>query len=484
MNCLGRLVGIVGLCAVAFGGACSTQASSGKGSETSWLSSCASDDDCAVGQCVCGVCTTPCSANSDCPGGSDPGTCAVSGSTGFSTLCGVPVATPTGVCVHGCGDGAVCPNGFACTDGACLPETGTATSGVVQNGSQQAGSSTAYFADAYISVKGLGPVMKCVPRSFETSADGEPACVVMKFSFSGTCDCSSAGLMAADPRQVPIGQRILRNLGGCGADPTHACESACVCEVPFFPSGPDRTTCLENSDPNATFTTTGYCYIDPEKGFGSVANVAKCPSNEMHALHVGGLLDGSTIVMACFASGTRAPEGVPGLGRLGAACVQAVEADPSFAGYQPTEVSVETGSANCATGVCLVNHFRGRVTCPYGQPDPAFSSRSTEECYTPEPGHERVTTKVDGWIAPGSVGAPSGRTSNDAAYCSCRCDGPDPSVDYCECPMGFECTPLIDEIGRGRAAIAGSYCLKAGTVVANPRELTNAGECQRPLCGP
>src|SRR3981081_2451339 len=43
------------------------------------------------------------------------------------------------------------------------------------------------------------------------------------------------------------------------------------------------------------------------------------------------------------------------------------EYEPTFKGFDDKEVNVESKSFQCQTRLCLVNHFRGRVSCPYGQ---------------------------------------------------------------------------------------------------------------------
>jgi len=49
-----------------------------------------------------------------------------------------------------------------------------------------------------------------------------------------------------------------------------------------------------------------------------------------------------------------------------------LEDDARFLGFADDEVNLEAPSPSCATAtpVCLVSHFRGRVSCPYGHPTP------------------------------------------------------------------------------------------------------------------
>ena len=133
-------------------------------------------------------------------------------------------------------------------------------------------------------------------------------------------------------------------------------------------------------------------------------------------------------------------------GGVGDPCIPEQEFDTQFSGFDPGEVSVESHSFQCATRLCLVNHFRGRVTCPYGQ-----------NCETPNDN---------------AVGVPvqpqcTDRAANDVVYCSCRCANADGRTDdganYCPCPDGFQCSQLVQPIPSHDQGLAGAYCIKKGT---------------------
>jgi len=104
---------------------------------------------------------------------------------------------------------------------------------------------------------------------------------------------------------------------------------------------------------------------------------------------------------------------------LGAPCVSYQEGYSSFGGFPLTEVSVESKTFACASRICLVDHFQGRITCPYGQDSNGNGPDGSPGCQTP------------GTCAPvrpdlpgtGQTVAPqcSNRQSADAVYCSCRC---------------------------------------------------------------
>src|ERR1044071_3402957 len=54
-------------------------------------------------------------------------------------------------------------------------------------------------------------------------------------------------------------------------------------------------------------------------------------------------------------------------GGVGDPCTPEDEYQQNFNGFAETEVNVESKSFQCETRVCIVNHFKGRVSCPYGQ---------------------------------------------------------------------------------------------------------------------
>ncbi|HVU00402.1 MAG TPA: hypothetical protein VHE30_01575 [Polyangiaceae bacterium] len=160
-------------------------------------------------------------------------------------------------------------------------------------------------------------------------------------------------------------------------------------------------------------------------------------------------------------------------GGVGDPCIPEDEYRSTFSGYQPTEVNVESRSFQCETRVCLVANFAGRVTCPYGQPDPVAKGSAfdqTTACYRPgtksepdPPGTSATSGTCSNCVSVQVTAQKQIRPPNTAVYCSCRCDGPDKNVRYCECPSGFSCQKLVTDYGFGSGQLAGSYCIKDGT---------------------
>jgi hypothetical protein len=167
-------------------------------------------------------------------------------------------------------------------------------------------------------------------------------------------------------------------------------------------------------------------------------------------------------------------------GGVGDPCTPEDEYEPTFSGFADTEVNVESKSFQCETRLCLVNHFRGRVSCPYGQPDPndpAPDPADQRQCVIPGT-EERITKAVEQQM--------TNRRPNDAVYCSCRCANIDGSKDdgarYCECPSGYDCEKLIDfTLGDQKGQLAGYYCIKQGSRydgIPGPDCLDRAKNCE------
>ena len=148
------------------------------------------------------------------------------------------------------------------------------------------------------------------------------------------------------------------------------------------------------------------------------------------------------------------PAGVTTRADIGAPCVPAIEDEPSFGGFNEREVAIETKSRSCSSGVCLVNHFRGRVSCPYGE-------ATKGGCRTPR------GIAVDAGSFSAVEAQCADRRPEVAVHCSCRCANAlgrtDDGASYCACGAGFVCESLIAPV-PGEDALAGSYCVRAAAL--------------------
>jgi hypothetical protein len=164
--------------------------------------------------------------------------------------------------------------------------------------------------------------------------------------------------------------------------------------------------------------------------------------------------DGSSpdVVLTTDAASDAAP--------VGASCVPSEEEAATFSGFSVTEVGLGSKTSACATQVCLVNHFQGRTTCPYGQNASGQGPGTTQGCSVPET-RDPVTVEVPPQL--------SCRKAAEAVYCSCRCANADGKTDdgatYCSCPDTMACVQLVAALGDNESlnSIAGAYCVKTGT---------------------
>jgi hypothetical protein len=122
-------------------------------------------------------------------------------------------------------------------------------------------------------------------------------------------------------------------------------------------------------------------------------------------------------------------------GGVGDPCTPDEEYDALFDGFDIAENYLESRSLQCATRVCLVNYFQGRVSCPLGQ-----SAADLKPCAGPTdttcgPGASCVVSDTfaqacdpcDPATDPACVPCPAGLTC-DAQQGVCTCDSSSPSL--------------------------------------------------------
>jgi hypothetical protein len=321
-------------------------------------------------------------------------------------------------------------------------------------------------------------------RDLPVESTGQPSCRLFASDpepQSG-CDCGALGRANVDRATADAVMSFLGANGACGTaddqrDISPKCSDLCLCEVPRA-TGPSLDACLDEVEPPAE--TEGWCYVSPHQGVGSAAVVASCEDKRMLRYFGAGRPQvDETMVLACA-------EAVEGVGTapvvaapLGEACVPAEEYDQGFDGFQYSEVNLDTENPGCASRTCVVNHFQGRVSCPYGQLAGDLAE-GAPLCFVPGT-NLGVTVPVDSQRVT--------RRAADAVVCSCRCDGPGPGP-FCSCPGSMECAPLIQNLGLpDDATLAGSYCIPRGTAYdvnapSSPETcLSTSRDSGSPTCG-
>jgi hypothetical protein len=102
-------------------------------------------------------------------------------------------------------------------------------------------------------------------------------------------------------------------------------------------------------------------------------------------------------------------------------------------GYDPAESYLESSSVQCRSRLCIVHKLDNGKGTPGDPTDVCKGTAEDGDNCVPE---EQLDQSV---------------------YCTCRCDGPKTSVEFCECPGGFECQEVLKLGGDG---IRGSYCVR------------------------
>jgi hypothetical protein len=212
------------------------------------------------------------------------------------------------------------------------------------------------------------------------------------------------------------------------------------------------------------------------------------------------------VFLAIVAGSGCAPAGI------GDPCIPEQEYDQCFPGFSEGEVNTESRSFQCQTRLCLVNHFQGRVSCPYGQTaagtNPILASANCPAgttgggpfaACTPMggiPGFQLsdnssppCTSAAQPCSIPGGATVLGGsgvleaeyaiqvdvppqltpRQTANAVYCSCRCENAQGQTNdgevYCQCPTGFTCEQLVfpTTSTAGSTNLTGGYCIKVKT---------------------
>lgn len=288
---------------------------------------------------------------------------------------------------------------------------------------------------------GDGPV-RCLPRELPLSNDGQVSCKIFSVSTNTTCSCGSAGRAPSSPgvRRAVLGAARERELCDGAARP--ACDDMCVCELTAA-SGAGLAACLSGA------TDAGWCYVAPDRGLGDPSLTSRCSAGGPRAvIHGIAVAADESAFLACADAKSALPRDLP----LGTSCVPTEEFDPTFSGFSSNEVTIDMRSASCASGVCVIQGFQGRVSCPMG------SSEEAQTCRLP------------GTSDPVTVAVPAqliDRPPSVASTCSCRCAGPDDGP-FCECGAGQICRELVSELGLPGDLAAGSYCVPDVPVTSSP----------------
>ena len=163
-------------------------------------------------------------------------------------------------------------------------------------------------------------------------------------------------------------------------------------------------------------------------------------------------------------------------GGVGDPCIPNDEFYPGYSGATETGAQIEDRSFQCETRVCLVKHFRGRVSCPYGNLEGRGRKPITNPSFNPIDDDEGAECKVPGTDITVTANVPSQCASRvDQVYCSCRCAGADKAAKYCDCPDGFKCEKATTPLDPDLMDPNDKYCIKASDTWTDGTECTEGG---------
>jgi hypothetical protein len=317
------------------------------------------------------------------------------------------------------------------------------------DGTASAGSATTYFITLLGETAAASGA--CLPVSLPVDGAGQVECQVFYALATGDTCGAHPGLVAP-AADVVASLESERN----SAWSTMLDASQPLCVLPQLP----KAEWIDGSC--ATSSSAGWCYLT-----GSAAASCVDPLPLLIAMSPSGAAPAGTIaILGC--GGMESSSGrLSSAASLGAPCVPSPELSTSFAGFSQMEVTLDENNPACGNGAaCVVNHFQGLTSCPYGQ-DAGADTCTVPGTSTP------VLAEVRAQVTP--------RQTANTVYCSCRCENAEGKIDdgasYCACPSGYTCSPLVPTLVAGDSR-AGSYCIKSDTAY-NP---VSVGE--ENLCNP
>jgi hypothetical protein len=144
----------------------------------------------------------------------------------------------------------------------------------------------------------------CLPVPLPVASDpAHAACHVVEIEADAadgdSCDCAAYQLANAGAGPTAKAYDVLRARGVCADDGLHvACERYCVCEIPEL-GGAALTSC--QNDPAYAGKDSGFCYVDPAQGAGSLDVLMACPVADKRTLRFSGAVpsEGATAFADC-----------------------------------------------------------------------------------------------------------------------------------------------------------------------------------------
>lgn len=142
--------------------------------------------------------------------------------------------------------------------------------------------------DACLVGRAQEPIKACFPTSLEPESNpdspnyGQVNCSFIVSGTAGTpfCDCARENYVPASDAHAELAREELRVRGLCFGP---CCDNVCSC-VLLQLAGDELTACQWPNE--AESPPRGWCYVEPDAGWGDPSTVADCPSSQARLLRI------------------------------------------------------------------------------------------------------------------------------------------------------------------------------------------------------
>ncbi len=276
----------------------------------------------------------------------------------------------------------------------------------------------------------------CLPQVLPRDASGQTLCRMFLELTAGD-SCAAHGL-------TPASADNLASFDSQAGQP----PPGALCLLPQLPAANQTSGSCSMS------SAAGWCYLTGAAAGHCAQTIAVSPT---------AVPQGAVALLGCGQTAASSSPSATSAASVGIACIPSEERSSAFSGFNLLQVTLDEGNSACGSDVCLVNHFQGLTSCPYGQDSTGAAPPGAQPCALPDGG---AAVHPEGGA--GQYVAPwcPDRQPSSAVYCSCRCENAlgktDDGASYCSCPMGYTCSQVVPAVEPGDPR-SGGYCVRTGT---------------------
>ncbi len=298
------------------------------------------------------------------------------------------------------------------------------------------GSADTYFLTAVrLGCVGAGCPL-CLSQALPRDASGQTLCRMFVELAAGD-SCAAHGLTPASADNVASFDSL------AGQAPPGA-----LCLLPQLPAA------NQTSESCTMSSAAGWCYLTGAAAGHCAQRIDVSPT---------AVPQGAVALLGCGQTAASSSPSATSAASVGIACIPSEERSSAFAGFLTSQVTLDEGNSACGSDVCLVNHFEGLTSCPYGQDSTGAAPPGAQPCALPDGG---AGVHPDGGAGQSVAAWCTDRKASSTVCCSCRCENAlgktDDGASYCSCPTGYICSQVVPAIEPGDPS-SGGYCIRAGS---------------------